>query len=203
MVTPRFRSTAALEAAAGHLRDSPPDHGRVEMIVARPADGERVELEIGELTLADGLVGDDWRTRGSSRTPGGSAHPDMQLALINRRFLALVAGDRDRWPLAGDQLVVDLDLGVANLPPGQRLAIGSAVVEVTPAPHNGCRKFTARFGADAVRFTASELGQQLRLRGVYVRVVRPGTVRRGEAVVKLDGPGASLGRQRGVFGHHP
>ena len=159
------------------------------MIVARPAEGERVELEVGELTCEDGLVGDDWRTRGSSRTPDGSAHPDMQLTLINRRFLALVAGDRDRWRLAGDQLVVDLDLGVDNLVPGQRLAVGSAVVEVTPAPHNGCRKFTGRFGADAVRFTASELGRQLRLRGVHVRVVEPGTVRPGSAVVKLPGAG--------------
>lgn len=155
------------------------------MVVARPAEGERVELEVGELTPEDGLVGDDWRSRGSRRTPDGSAHPDMQIAVVNRRFLALVAGSRDRWRLAGDQLVVDLDLGVDNLAPGRRLAIGSAIVEVTPAPHNGCRKFTERYGADAVRFTASELGRQLRLRGVYVRVVRPGTVRPGDAIVKL------------------
>ena len=85
----------------------------------------------------------------------GSANPDAQLTLMNARVVALVAGERERWPLAGDQLYVDLDLSADNLPPGTRLAVGSAVIEVTPEPHTGCAKFSARFGSEALRFVNS------------------------------------------------
>ena len=92
---------------------------------------------------------------------------------MNARAAALVAGDRERWPLAGDQLYVDLDLSGENLPPGTRLAIGSAVVEVTDEPHTGCKKFSARFGLDALEFVNSPEGRALNLRGINTRVVEP------------------------------
>jgi MOSC domain-containing protein YiiM len=116
----------------------------------------------------------------------GSAHPEMQLTLMNGRFLDLIADhDKERWPLAGDQLVVDMDLGLANLAVGQRLRLGTAVVEVTAVPHTGCRKFTDRFGADAVKFANSDIGKGLRLRGIYVKVVEPGTVQTGDFGQKI------------------
>lgn len=182
---PRHLTTAELEAGLDDVRRSPSDGGRVEMIVARPSVGERRILDVGEVTVERGLAGDDWYERGSSRTDDGRGHPDMQLTLVNRRFLDLVAGDRDRWALAGDQLVVDLDLGTANLATGQQLRIGSAVVEVTPMPHTGCRKYTDRYGKDAVVFANSEVGRQLRLRGMYVRVVVAGAIAVGDAIDKL------------------
>ena len=125
----------------------------LEMIVRRPQVGEREILEEGQLDLVDGLVGDSWKLRSSKRTADGTPHPDMQLNLMNSRVVALVSQDRSRWHLAGDQLYVDLDLSEANLPPGTRLAIGSAVIEVTAEPHTGCSKFVERFGArrDEVR----------------------------------------------------
>jgi MOSC domain-containing protein YiiM len=155
------------------------------MIVARPAVGERRVLDVGDVTVERGLVGDDWYERGSRRTDDGRAHPDMQLTLVNRRFLDLVAGARDRWPLAGDQLIVDLDLSTANLAPGQQLRIGSELVEVTSVPHTGCRKYTDRYGKDAVVFANGEVGRQLRLRGMYVRVVASGTLRVGDTITRL------------------
>jgi hypothetical protein len=178
----------APELAAGlqAIRGAPAAAGTVELIVRRPAEDAREVIEEGRLTTEDGLVGDHWRARGSRSTPDGAANPDCQLTLMGSRVIDLLAGgDRSAWPLAGDQLFVDLDLGVANLPAGTRLAIGEAVIEVTEPPHTGCAKFSARFGSDALRFVNSPDGRALRLRGLNARVVRPGTVRRGDAIRRL------------------
>ena len=150
-----FDDGAASDAHLDELRNSPKDEGELMLIVRRPGTDLREVLEEGRLDLVEGLVGDTWRDRGSNRTADGSAHPEMQLNIMNARAIALVAGSKDRWPLAGDQLYIDLDLSDANLPPGTRLALGSAVIEVTAQPHTGCRKFQARFGRDAVKFVNS------------------------------------------------
>ncbi len=177
------RSDAELAAGLDAIRRSPATAGTVEMIVRRPAEDAREVLEAGELTPADGLVGDHWRARGSRSAPDGSADPDRQLTLMNARVIDLLAGgDRAAWPQAGDQLYVDLDLSTDNLPAGTRLAIGAAVVEVTEPPHTGCAKFGARFGSAALRFVNTPEGRALRLRGLNARVVQPGIVRRGDPV---------------------
>jgi hypothetical protein len=176
---------ANLEAGLDEIRRAPRDEGVLELIVRRPRTGERDVLQEGTLDPAEGLVGDNWRTRGSTRTPDRSSHPDMQLNIMNARAIALVAQDRSRWPLAGDQLFIDLDLSADNLPPGTRLALGSAVIEVTDQPHTGCVKFRGRFGLDAMRFVNSPVGRELRLRGLNARVVRPGVIRVGDVVRKL------------------
>jgi hypothetical protein len=172
-------------AALDDLRAAPSASGRVDTIVRRPTAGEREVLEEGTLDMAEGLVGDDWSTRGSRLTPDGGAHPGMQLNVINVRLSTLVAVDPVRRILAGDQLHVDLDLSEANLPPGTRLALGSAVIEVTPEPHRGCAKFVERFGRDAMRFVNSPVGRELRLRGLNAKVVVPGTVRQGDEIRKV------------------
>jgi len=181
----RHLTTAELEAGLDEIRRAPRDDGRLELIVRRPQVDAREVLEEAQLDLQEGLVGDTWRTRGSSRTADGSAHPDMQLNIMNARAAALVAQAKERWPLAGDQLYIDLDLTDENLPPGTRLAIGSAVVEVTAQPHTGCQKFVSRFGLDAMKFVNSPVGKQLHLRGINVRVVQPGTIRAGDVVKKV------------------
>ncbi len=174
-----------LEAGLDAISQSPQDNGVLEMIVQRPQADERQILEHGILDPVAGLAGDNWKTRGSSRTADGSAHPDMQLTLMNSRVIALVAQDQARWPLAGDQLFVDLDLSEANLPPGTRLALDQAVIEVTAIPHTGCNKFAARFGTDALRFVNSPQGRQLHLRGINARVVQGGAIRVGDPVRKI------------------
>jgi hypothetical protein len=178
-------TVSRLEEGLEHVRNSPTDVGRVELIVRRPAVDEREVLDEGILDLVEGLVGDTWKMRGSSRTTDGSAHPDMQLNVINARLSSLVAVDAERRALAGDQLHLDLDLSQANLPPGTRLALGSAVIEVTEIPHAGCAKFRDRFGADALRFVNSPTARDLRLRGLNAKVVVAGTVRQGDDVRKL------------------
>jgi hypothetical protein len=177
--------TAALEAGLDGVRQSPSDNGTIELIVRRPSVDEREQLAEASLDVAGGLLGDSWQARGSSRTPDGSAHPDMQLNIMNARAALLVAQSPERRALAGDQLYVDLDLSPTNLPPGTRLALGSAVIEVTDQPHLGCVKFAARFGEDAWRFVNSRVGRELRLRGMNARVVVSGTVRRGDKIHKL------------------
>ena len=183
--THRELDADALEAGLPEILASPEDEGVVKMIVRRPGVGEREVVESGELDLAEGLVGDNWRLRGSRQTEDGKAHPEMQLNLMNSRVIALVAGSRDRWPLAGDQLFVDLDLSKENLPTGTRLAMGSAVIEVTSVPHLGCKKFVARFGLEAMKFVNSRRGKKLCLRGINAKVVKPGRVSTGDRVRRM------------------
>ena len=179
--------TAALRAGLGHVQASPADDGVVELIVRRPAVDEREVLAVGTLDVAAGLAGDTWQARGSTRTADGSANPAMQLTVMNSRAALLVAQETGRRKLAGDQLYVDLDLSPANLPAGTRLAVGSAVIEVSEEPHLGCAKFAARFGQDAWRFVNSRTGRGLRLRGLNARIVASGLVRPGDRIRKLPG----------------
>lgn len=181
----RHLTEAELQHALPQIRQAPQRRGQLKLIVARPRTDERLVLEEGQLTAEEGLQQDNWLLRGSKHTEDGSAHPDMQITLMNARVIAAVAQDEARWALAGDQLYVDLDLSVDNLPPGTRLALGSAVLEVTEKPHNGCRKFSERFGQDAVRWMNSPEGKKMRLRGMYARVVQPGTIRVGDVVQVL------------------
>jgi MOSC domain-containing protein YiiM len=173
-----------LEAALDHLRASPADSGGLRLIVRRPEVGHREVLDEAVLDLEVGLVGDNWLTRGSTSTADGSAHPNKQITVMNARCAELVAGGVERMALAGDQLYVDYDLSVDNVPAGTRLQVGEAVLEMSPEPHRGCAKFVARFGAEAMQFVNSRAGRALRLRGANTRVVEPGVIRVGDVVTK-------------------
>ncbi|MDJ0879530.1 MAG: hypothetical protein QNI86_13010 [Halieaceae bacterium] len=179
------KTTVELEAGLDHVRAAPSDVGELKLVVRRPANNEREVLAEAQLCTQQGLEGDNWSTRGSPRMKDGSSHPDMQLNIMNVRATALVAGPEERWPLAGDQLYVDMDLSEANMPAGTRLSIGDALIEVTDQPHLGCQKFRERFGEDALRFVNSDIGKQLHLRGINARVIEPGTIRPGDTVRKL------------------
>jgi MOSC domain-containing protein len=177
-------SAQELQAGLDQVRSVPRDDGVLMMIVARPGNGERRLLDEGRLDGAAGLVGDNWLIRGSRRTPDGSAAPDKQITVMNVRVADLVAGGRDGASLAGDQLYVDFDISIDNLPPGSLLTIGDVVLEVSESPHLGCAKFVARFGGEAMKFVNSPLGRSLRMRGMNTRVAVPGVVRVGDRVTR-------------------
>jgi MOSC domain-containing protein YiiM len=174
----RHLDLTALELGLPEIRRSPAAAGRVELIVRRPTEEEREVLAEATLDPAVGVVGDYWHVNGD----GGAPDPATQVTLMNARAAALIARTPERWPLAGDQLYVDLDLSGANLPPGTRLHLGSAVLEVSAIPHTGCGKFVRRFGVDAMKFVNSAIGRELNLRGINARVVTGGTVRTGDAI---------------------
>lgn len=189
METIRYLSMTELETGLEYIHQSPKDNGVLKMIVRRPRDDEREVIQRGELDLAEGLVGDNWKTRGSKHTTDGAPNILAQITIMNSRAVELVAQEEKRWSLAGDQLYIDMDLSADNLPPGTRLAIGSTVIEVSDVPHTGCKKFSSRFGVDAMKFVNSPEGKQLRLRGINARIVQSGIVHVGDAVRKLGKSG--------------
>ena len=197
-VTLAHRTLAELEAFLPVLDAAPKDVGVLKLLVRRPQVDAREVLDRGELDLTQGLVGDCWLARGSSRRPDRSANPDSQLNIMSHPMVEFLAQDPEREPLAGDQLYLDLDLSHANLPAGSTLTFGDPdgvgdsdgvgdagrpVIVVTEEPHTGCAKFVARFGVEAMRFVNGEHGKPRRLRGLCARVVVPGVVRPGDRVV--------------------
>jgi hypothetical protein len=174
-----------LQQGLGEILQSPKDRGTLEAIVIRPETDARASLQRCELSPDGGVHGDNWAKGCWMSLPDGRPHPDVQVAIMNSRTIALIAQDEARWPLAGDNLFVDLDLSVDNLPPGTRLSVGSALLEITEVPHKGCRKFSERFGVEATRFVNSRDGLRLHLRGIYARIVEPGVVAVGDTIAKL------------------
>jgi hypothetical protein len=173
--------TALLDASIEHIVAAPSDVGTVELLVARPANGQRLVLERAALRPGVGLIGDNYLARGSSKPGGGPADPLAELNVMSARALAAVAGpDRERWSLAGDQLIVDFDLSEANCPAGTQLGVGTAVIEVTTKPHTGCAKFADRYGIEAARWINSR--RDLRLRGICAVVVKSGVVVPGDTI---------------------
>ena len=182
---PEHPSLTDLESALNHILASPADGGKLEMISARPAVGERKLLDHATLDAEQGMAGDNWKDRSSTRTADGSANPDAQITIINSRLVNAVSGSKSRWQLAGDQLVVDIDLSHDNLPVGSRLQIGSALVELTAEPHTGCVKFASRFGNPALRFVSGPVAMQQRRRGANAKIIESGTIRVGDVANKV------------------
>jgi len=165
---------AKLEAGLRALAEPPRDVGRLALLVVRRPDGTRETPASAQLTPQGGLAGDGW----ARRPP---RDPEAQLAVMRHDVAALIANGQ---PLStfGDNLFVELDSSSKNLPAGTRLRVGDAVVEVTAEPHDGCRKFLGRFGADALRFVQAKATRDRNLRGVYWKVCTGGRVELGEAI---------------------
>ena len=178
-------SEAELASRLPQVRQSPADGGTVVEIVVRPDRDLRELPQSCAVTPEAGIPADRWARHCTHQLPDGRLNPETQLTLMNARCLALVAGSRDRWALAGDNLLVDLDLSEVNLATGQRLKIGEAILEITAKPHTGCSKFSQRFGAAALKFVNSAEGKALRLRGVHAQVIQPGRITVGDRIEKL------------------
>ena len=181
----RHRSAVELEAALPQIREAPAGTGTIQLIVRRPAENAREVLDEARINDAEGIEGDTWNQRGTSLSADGGPHPNKQITIMNSRAAEAVIGPIERWPLAGDQIYADLDIGHEALPADTQLSIGTAVVEVAVEPHTGCAKFAARFGREALRFVNTGEGSSLRLRGVNCRVIQPGTVKVGDSVTQI------------------
>jgi len=169
------------------LRDSldalpapPRASGRLGLVVRRTPDKSRETPEAVELRSARGVPGDAW-----DRQPNGN--PEAALTVMQVDVATLIANGQ---PLTvfGDNLFLELDLSRENLPIGSRVRVGASLLEVTAKPHNGCRKFVARFGEDALRLVADPGLRHRNLRGIYMRVVERGTVTVGDPVEVMFRP---------------
>jgi hypothetical protein len=178
-------STEQLQSHLDWIKQSPGDQGILKAIVIRPATDERVDMETSVVTPDGGVHGDRWAKQNWLKLPDQELDLKTQITVMNSRAAEVIAQKRERWPLAGDNLYVDLDLSEDNLRTGQRLSIGSAIFEVTPQPHNGCSKFVARFGADAQKFVNSEEGKHNHLRGIYIKVVQAGVIQVNDKISKV------------------
>lgn len=171
-------SPLSTESVLAHVRASPKDNGVLKLIVLRlPNDQRRMPSQV-TLNKANGVEGDRWNLK-----PNPS--PLSQISVMNARFLKAIAGDTERMTLAGDNLIVDLDLHETNLPAGTRLRIGQTVIEVTDYPHTGCIKFERRYGKAVRELADTPEGLALRLRGLYARVVHEGEIRLGDIISKV------------------
>ncbi|MFM1768117.1 MAG: hypothetical protein RJA22_646 [Verrucomicrobiota bacterium] len=169
-----FPTWAELEEGLAALPAAPRDEGAVRLLLRRGRGGRREYPERVQLDVRAGVPGDKWSRRARSST-------DSQLAVMQHDLAVLIAHGQSLG-LFGDNLFLELDLSRDNLPTGSRLQVGGAVLEVTPLPHDGCRKFRSRFGEAALRFTADPARRHRNLRGIYLRVVEPGEVAVGDVV---------------------
>ena len=179
------RSREELESGLDEIAEAPKDQGRLEAIIVRPEHNERKPVNSIELSPEHGVKGDHWAKGCWKTLADGSPDPDVQVCIMSARVIRLLAGDKAHWPPAGDQLFVDLDLSRSNLEPGQRLTLGSAVIEITAVPHNGCNKFIERYGLAATQFVNSKFGKENRFRGIYAKVIDAGTISVGDMVEKI------------------
>ena len=175
-----MRTIEELEHLWSQVAAPPRDRGTVDLIVLRPAEGERETPESVELSPQGGVHGDRW-------SQGEEPHPEAQVTLMNARVADLIADGVDR-ALFGDNFLVDLDLSEDALPPGTRLRLGGALVEITPLPHTGCEAFSERFGNEALRWVNHKKRRGQRLRGLHTRVIEAGSVAIGDAIEVVSRP---------------
>jgi MOSC domain-containing protein YiiM len=173
----RYHTLEHLERSLAALPAAPLASGRAVLLIRRGDGGRREELDRIHLSPDAGLPGDAW---GRRQEP----NPDAQLTVMQIDVAKLIANGQP-LTLFGDNLIVDLDLSVANLPVGSQVRVGRAILKVTPQPHNGCQKFHARFGPEALRFVSKSDLRHRNLRGIYMRVVQPGEVVLGDPVEVL------------------
>ena len=183
--TDRFRSRDELLESLPYILSAPADEGQVRAIVIRPAAGQRRMLDRVDVSARGGLEGDHWAEGCWLSTEDGAPHPDVQVCIMSARCIEAIAGPEANWAAAGDNLFIDMDLSPENLPPGTRVAIGTVELILTAEPHNGCQSFIDRYGRDACVFVNTGPGKANRLRGIYGRVTRDGTIRRGDVMRKI------------------
>ncbi len=175
-----FRSFEELVQLLKVLPATPRDKGTVTLLMSRREGGRRELPGSVRLEVDAGMPGDAWGRNARRKL-------EAQLAAMQTDVAELIANGQPP-ELSGDNLYLALDLSNANLPTGSRIRIGGVLLEVTPMPHDGCKKFRARFGEAAHRFVCDPGLRHRNLRGIYFRVIEPGNVSVGDRVVVVSRP---------------
>lgn len=181
-------STDELQQALPGVLDSPKDQGILKKIFVRPGENERHSVEKADVSPEGGIAGDRWVSDHWQHLADGRSDPESQITVMNSRILETIAGSEKAMCLAGDNLIVDLDLSENNFPAGSQVHVGEGVIlEFTAESHTGCNKFSARYGQQALKFVNGPLGKPQNLRGRYFRVVQGGTLQVGDTVARVEG----------------
>lgn len=176
---------AALDAALPHVLAAPRDRARIGWICFRPGYNRREFPGRLTLTRSRGIPGERWESSPWLRGPDGRGHPGIQVSILSQRVLDLVWRDRESVLHPGDTFVVDMDLGEANLPVGQLLRAGSAVLRVSDVFNDGCVKWKARYGAAAKDWITAPGHAPYRLRGVLCSIEADGEIAEGDWLEKI------------------
>lgn len=164
--------------------NAPADNGVVSLLVQRPDTNEREIVKEATFSATSGMEGSGWKERPER------GKIDQICVMSVESIRAITGGDDvNTWAAAGDQIFMDLDLSKRNLANGDRVVLGKdngVVLEVTEKPHNGCSKFSKRFGADALKLVNCPQGKFKRLRGIYFCVLRDGVVKEGDRIRKVS-----------------
>jgi len=184
--TPAQATRAELEAATAGISAAPADGAAIEMPCLRPGYGERRFVDRIEVTRDRGIPGERWEGSPWLRLPDGRPHPGIQISILQRRVLDLVWRDRQNVVHPGDTFVADMDLSVTNLPEGQLLAAGTAILRVSEVFNDSCVKWKVRYGTAAKDWVNAPAHRALRLRGVLCSVARDGVIRQGDRLRKLN-----------------
>jgi hypothetical protein len=171
-----------LTAALPEVLNAPKTGSAVEMLCLRPGYGQRNFVKSLTVTRDRGIPGERWETSPWLKLENGQGHPGVQVSILPRRVLDLVWRDREGTPHPGDTFVCDLDTSEANLPEGQLLSVGTAVLRVSEVWNDGCAKWKVRYGEAAYDWIGEPAHRHFRLRGVLCSIVGDGVIRLGDPV---------------------
>ena len=177
-----------LDKPINYNQSSPRDNGVVKLLVIRPETHVRTLPNAVVVSVEQGVVGDKWEAECTIKLENGKSNPDLQIAIINTKVIKEIAQsdfDMDRLALAGDNIYADLNLCEENMPVGQQIQIGNTLLEVTPFPHFGCKKFSERYSVEDLKVVNSTAGKPQHLRGIYVKVIKNGSISIGESIKKI------------------
>ena len=178
-------SRIQLDQALPDVMAAPKDRAAIGMLCLRPERNQRKFVDQIEVSPQKGIAGERWLESPWLTTPEGAPHPGIQISILQQRVLDLVWQDRENTPHPGDTFVVDMDLSHDNLPVGQLLSVGTAILKVSDVFNDGCVKWKARYGAAAKDWIVADDHPKLRLRGVLCSVERAGLLKAGDFLTKI------------------
>ncbi|MBC2607698.1 MOSC domain-containing protein [Pelagicoccus albus] len=174
-----------LDAHRDWVLDAPKDDAPILTLCVRPNEGEREFVKTLSLDPEQGVVGDRWIRKTWIYTPDGKPDPRIQVCILGSRVLQLIRRDPDGMTYPGDNIIADMDFSEMNMPVGQLLQVGSAVIEVSDVFNTACSKWNVRHGKESIKWINLPENKPHRLRGVLCKVVKAGEVSLTDKIRKV------------------